>query len=248
VVSAELYDLIEESIRYSELTGGAFDVTYASVGRYYDYRQSQKPDNETIDDTIPAIDYHHLTLSKAEHSIYFQHEGVYVDLGGIAKGYAVDRGIAILEDRSIDQAMISAGGDSRILGDRKGEPWVVGVKHPRAVDNDDMVAILPLTDVSVSTSGDYERYFEQDGIRYHHIIDPDTGDSARDVTSVTILGAEAVMTDALSTSVFVLGLEKGLELINKMANIDAIIVDGDGRMFLSDSLASMSELKTAGAH
>lgn len=238
VVGKELFDLIALSLDWSERTQGAFDVTYASVGRYYDYRNNKKPASDEIADNIEGIDYRHISLNRADFSVKYLHDAVYVDLGGIAKGYAVDRGAQILRQAGITQAMVSAGGDSRIIGDRLGEPWVVGVRHPRKAGEN--VAVLPLIDASVSTSGDYERYFERDGVRYHHIIDPVTGDSAREVTSVTIIGADATTTDALSTSVFVMGIKRGLSLINGMTNIDAVIVGSDGRMYLSRSLLELS--------
>ncbi len=244
-VGEELYNLIDKSIAFSRLSGGAFDVTYASAGRFYDFRNGQRPSDDKLREAIAAINYRYLLMNERRHSIAFGHEGVYVDLGGIAKGYAVDHGIRILRQHGVDDAMVSAGGDSRIIGDRKGQPWVVGIRHPRAADAN--VAVLPLMDVSVSTSGDYERYFEQDGVRYHHIIDPVTGDSARELVSVTILGADATTTDALSTSVFVLGRAAGLALIDRLEGIDAILVDGAGEMYLSASISQMKGPETVAA-
>ncbi len=237
-VGEELYGLIESSLAFSVLTEGAFDITYASVGRYYDYREGRIPDDEVLAKTIHAINYRYIEMDAEDYSISYKIEGVYIDLGGIAKGYAVDRGIEILQTHGITQALVGAGGDSRFLGDRRGTPWVVGIRDPRR--ESEMVAVLPLMDVSVSTSGDYERYFEKDGVRYHHIINPQTGDSAREVRSVTILGAQAIKTDALSTSVFVMGVERGLKLINEMQEFDAIIVDGRGRLHFSDSLLELT--------
>lgn len=237
-VTPELFDVMWRSVEISQLTGGAFDVTFASAGRQYDYRKGIKPDAAALAQALPAIDYHHLQLDREHMTIRYLHPGVYVDLGGIAKGHAVDRAIALLQARGITQAMVAAGGDSRIIGDRRGKPWVVGVRDPRKEDEN--VAVLPLSDVAVSTSGDYERYFELDGVRYHHIIDPKTGDSARKVESVTILGDDATTTDALSTSVFVMGVEKGLELVNRLPGIDAIIVDGKGRLHFSQELLRLT--------
>ena len=238
IVGEELFKLIESSLAFSELTGGAFDITYASVGRYYDYRRGRVPDDETLAESIRAINYRHVVLDHENYAISYNVQGVYIDLGGIGKGYAVDRGIEILRAHGISQGLVGAGGDSRIIGDRHGEPWVVGIRDPRI--KSEMVAVLPLMDVSVSTSGDYERFFEKDGIRYHHIIDPQTGDSAREIRSVTILGVESTRTDALSTSVFVMGVERGLGLINKLQDVDAIIVDGSGRLHLSNSLLELT--------
>jgi thiamine biosynthesis lipoprotein len=236
-VSQEMFELLERSHRMSELTGGAFDVTYASVGRYYDYRQGKRPDQARIRRTVEAIDYRHVELDSSRSRVRYQHPEVYVDLGGIAKGYAVDRCIGLLRQAGVTEASVSAGGDSYILGDRRGQPWTVGIRDPR--DADAMTAVLPLMDTAVSTSGDYERFFEEDGVRYHHILDPATGRSARDAWSVTILGAEATFTDALSTSVFVLGPEKGLELVNRLPGVDAIVIDARGRMHYSRDLAAL---------
>ena len=237
-VSGELFDLLEKSRRVSELTGGAFDVTYASVGRYYDYRTGERPPDALFKQALEAIDYRYVELDPAHQRVCYAHPEVYVDLGGIAKGHAVDRAIELLLDAGIAQASVSAGGDSRIVGDRRGEPWNVGVRDPRREGA--MAVILPLLDTAVSTSGDYERYFEADGIRYHHILDPATGDSARNAWSVTILGPETTLTDALSTSVFVLGPEKGIALIDTLPGIDAIVIDAQGTLRYSADLSPLT--------
>ena len=237
-VSAELFELLEKSREVSQLTHGAFDITYASVGRYYDYREGTRSDDELLAAAIKAINYRYVELDAITRSVRFARPEVYVDLGGIAKGYAVDRCIGIMVGAGIEHGSVSAGGDSRILGDRRGQPWTVGIRDPR--HEGAMAAILPLTDTAVSTSGDYERFFERDGVRYHHILDPTTGDSARESWSVTILGPEATFTDALSTSVFVLGPEKGLELVNRLPEIDAIIIDAKGHLRYSAELAELA--------
>lgn len=235
--SDEMLDLLAKSQKVSDLTGGAFDITYASVGRYYDYRKGQRPDDELIEENLAAIDYQHVEIDWQKRAVRFRHPAVYIDLGGIAKGHAVDRCIALLAAAGVSEASVSAGGDSRIIGDRRGEPWNVGIADPRA--DGEITALLPLMDTAVSTSGDYERFYEDDGVRYHHILDPTTGDSARASMSVTILGPEATFTDALSTSVFVMGPDKGLDLINQLDGIDAIIVAADGQMRYSSDLEEL---------
>ena len=157
-----------------------------------------------------------------------------IDLGGIAKGYAVDNGIKILQTCGIQNALVSAGGDSRILGDKKGRPWVMGVRHPR--DKNKVVVSIPLSDSAISTSGDYERYFIEGDKRYHHIIKPSTGQSADLTWSASVLANNAVTSDALSTTLFVLGTEKALELINTLDDIEAIVIDTKGKMFYSSGL------------
>ena len=237
-VSDEMMNLINKAFQVSELTQGAFDITYASVGRYYDYRAGKAPDPETVQAAVQAINYRYVERDLENNRLRFRHPDVYIALGGIAKGHAVDRAMAILQRAGVTQASVSAGGDSLIVGDRGGKPWTVGIKHPREADK--MSAVLPLVDTAVSTSGDYERYFERDGVRYHHILDPATGQSATGAWSVTILGPEATLTDALSTSVFVLGPERGLALINQLPGIDAIIIDPQGQLLFSEELAQIS--------
>ena len=216
------------------MTGGAFDITYASAGHLYNYRRKIKPSAEALVEALPTIDYRYVILNKSDTSIAFRHDGVRVDLGGIAKGHAVDRAIGLLQARGIKQAIVSAGGDSRIVGDRHGRPWMVGVRDPRR--EKEMAAILPLSDTAVSTSGDYERYFELDGVRYHHIISPASGRPATGVRSVTVVGQDSTTMDALSTSVFVLGVQKGLSLVESLTDVEAVIIDDAGRMHYSSGL------------
>ena len=197
-VDKELFDLIKLSTHYSEITEGAFDITYASVGYLYDYPRHIHPTEEQIREKLPAVNWHNMLLDEAHHTVRFEHPGMRIDLGGIGKGYAVDRGIEILKARGIDRALVTAGGDSRIIGDRMGRPWLIAIRHP---DNPSKVVTrIPLADSAVSTSGDYERYFDEGGVRYHHIIDPRTGHSASKVRSATILAPTATQTDGMSNT------------------------------------------------
>ena len=235
VVSDELLELVKTSLHFSAITHGAFDVTFASVGFLYDFRKGVRPDPAHRRQAAALINYHNLLLDKKQRTIAYEKPGVRVDLGGIAKGHAVDRCIAILQRMGIKQALVTAGGDSRMIGDRwRGHPWNIGVRDPR--DAAKVVAVIPLENVAVSTSGDYERYFIENGVRYHHIINPKSGDSARGMHSATIIGPDATTTDALSTSVFVLGVDKGLALINSLPDIDAILVDPQGHLHYSNGL------------
>ncbi|ANO53196.1 hypothetical protein BA177_11940 [Woeseia oceani] len=233
-VGDELYELVVRSLDISVLTRGAFDITYDSVGQHYDFRAGEHPDEDTLRASLPKIDYRLVKPRASDRSIRFLAAGVRINLGGIAKGYAVERGVAILRQLGISNAIVTAGGDSRLLGDRRGQPWVVGIQNPRA--DDEVTLRIPLVDEAVSTSGDYERYFMEDGKRYHHIISPVTGEPANGVQSATIVGPDAVMTDALSTSVFVMGVDSGLRLIATLPDYEGIVIDADGRMFYSDGL------------
>lgn len=233
-VSTELFDLLSTSLEYSRLTQGAFDITYASVGYLYDFRERIHPDEEQIAEALPGIDYRHLLLDRKARTVKFARPGVRIDLGGIGKGHAVDRGIAVLQAHGIEHALVSAGGDSRILGDRFGNPWVVGIRHPDR--KDEVIARIPLEDAAISTSGDYERFFDESGVRYHHIIDPGTGHPANKVRSATIIGPTATRTDGLSKTAFVLGAERALAIYNGLEDIDAVLVTPDGRVLYTNGL------------
>ncbi len=234
LISQELFDLLQTSIEYSKLTGGAFDITYASVGFMYDFRQRVRPDEEQIQGALPGINYRHLVLDPKARTVKFAREGVRVDLGGIGKGHAVDKGIEVLLKRGVKHGLVTAGGDSRIIGDRFGNPWVVGIRHPDR--KDEVLARIPLEDAALSTSGDYERYFDENGVRYHHIIDPKTGHSASKVRSATIIGPTATRTDGLSKTAFVLGPDRAIEIYNQLEDIDAILVAPDGRVMYTKGL------------
>ncbi|MGB5539120.1 MAG: FAD:protein FMN transferase [Gammaproteobacteria bacterium] len=238
IVSNELFSLIEQALRYSDITHGAFDITYASAGQYYDYRSGRKPDDQQLAEALTAISYRHVILDKTHSSVRFTQPGVRIDLGGIAKGYAVDRCIAMLQAAGVGNALVTAGGDTRVIGRHWEHPWMIGVRDPRKRDG--IITRIPLEDAAISTSGDYERYFDQDGVRYHHILNPGTGDSPREVYSTTIIGTNATHTDALSTSVFVLGVTKGLALINTLPDTEAIIIDNQGKMHYSDGLEQLT--------
>ncbi|MFL6605109.1 MAG: FAD:protein FMN transferase [Steroidobacteraceae bacterium] len=234
-VDAELFDLIKLSTHYSVITEGAFDITYASVGHLYDYPHHVKPTEEQIKAALPGVNWRNMLLDPVHHTVRFERPGMRIDLGGIGKGYAVDRGIAILQARGFQHALVTAGGDSRIIGDRMGRPWVIGIRNPD--DKDQVVTRIPIVNSAMSTSGDYERFFDEGGVRYHHIIDPRTGHSASKVRSATILGPTATETDGMSKTAFVLGPEKALEIINRMPQYDAIFVTPEGKVLYSNGLA-----------
>ncbi len=231
-ISAELAHLIDRSLYFSEISQGAFDITYASVGYAYDFRNRRKPSDQAVALRLDAIDYRHISLQGQK--LQFLHRDVRIDLGGIAKGYAVDRAIDITRSCGIKQAMISAGGDSRIIGNKRGRPWIIGIQHPRKPD--EVVLVLPLSDTAISTSGDYERFYIENGKRVHHIINPSTGRSAQASWSATVTGADAMTTDALSTTIFVLGAIQGMALIETLDGIDAIIIDSNGKLHYSSGL------------
>ena len=239
ITTAEIVEVVDRALYYSRLSDGAFDISFASVGQYYDYREGKSPDAIQVEQSKADINFRAIQLSVAARSISFDKPALQIDLGGIAKGYAVDRAIGILLSRGIISAVVAAGGDTRILGDLGDRPRTIGIRHPRK--EDEFVVMIPLDNTAISTSGDYERFFIKDGVRVHHILDPDTGQSSTGVQSVSVLSPLGIDSDALSTTTFVLGLKRGLALINSLPGVDAIIIDGEGKLHYSADLLLQSK-------
>ncbi len=233
-LSSEMFHLLTRAEHFAKLSDGAFDISYAAVGRLYDYRLRTRPTAEALATARAAVGWRNVVLNDRVQTVRFALPGMCIDLGGFAKGYAVDNAAAILRQYGIAHANVSAGGDSRVMGDRRGRPWTIGIRDPRQAN--EVVALLPLEDTSISTSGDYERFFDEDGTRFHHLIDPATGASPNAVRSVTILGEDGLTTEAFSKCVFVLGVEKGMRLIEAQQNVDAVVVDAAGTLHYSCGL------------
>ena len=249
-ISEEMYRLLTTALYFGSITDGAFDISFASAGHLYDYRAAERPTEAALAKSLLSVGYQHIELKnnmvklaerQSPYTIRFLKPNMRIDLGGIAKGYAVDQSIELLRSHGVEAGLVSAGGDSRMMGNRginkaNGEvlPWVIGIIHPR--DKDKQAFRLPLSDTALSTSGDYERYFIEGEQRFHHIIHPSTGASVSGVVSATVIGPESVRCDALSTSVFVLGVGRGLQLINQLENYDAILIDSAGKVHYSAGL------------
>ena len=236
VIGDELFRLVERSLELSVASEGAFDITYDSVGYLYDFRAHKRPTDAQIAARLPAVDYRHVVLDRARRTIFFTTQGVRINLGGIAKGYTVELAAAMLRARGVEHAILNAGGDTRVIGDRRGQPWIVGIRHPRVAD--EVVTRLPLVDEAISTAGDYERYFEENGRRYHHIINPATGRPTEGILTVTVIGPDGTLTDGLDTAIFVLGVERGLALIESYPDYETIIVDATGKVSYSKGLTA----------
>jgi FAD:protein FMN transferase len=235
--SAELFGLLQRSIEVSKITHGAFDITFDSLGFLYDYRERLKPTEGQIKELLPKINYRHLILDPAGRTVQFSVPGTRINLGGIAKGYSVERVIGMLRTAGVTNALATAGGDTRLLGDRRGQPWIVGIRNPD--DASGWVTRLALQDEAISTSGDYERFFIENGVRYHHILNPRTGKSPSGVRSVSIIGPDATMTDGLS-KVFVLGPEKAIATIESVPGYDVVVIDNRHRVRMSKGLSGLA--------
>jgi thiamine biosynthesis lipoprotein len=235
-VSEETYKVVERAHHFSEISGGAFDVTFNALWGVWDFKKKPPtlPDPEEIKKRLPLINYRNVAFSPKERTIFLKKKGMKIGLGGIAKGYTVDRICTLLEKNGLKNYIVVGGGDMRVSGSRGKVPWKLAVQHPR---KDGYLYLLDITNVAVSTSGDYERYFTLNGKRYHHIIDPKTGYPTRSVCSVTVINphAHSMDADAMSTSVFVLGVEQGLKLL-KQEKMEGIIVDENLRSTMTEGL------------
>jgi thiamine biosynthesis lipoprotein len=236
-VSRELFSVIQRSVLFSELTEGAFDISFASVGKLWNFRAATVPTSEAVKAQLPFVNYRKIQLNEQDSSVFLPFSQMEIGLGGIGKGYAMDRAMAVLVAHGVQNAMVMAGGDMLIKGTNGDQMWRVGLRDPDKEGG--ILAVLPLEDQAVSTSGDYERFFIKDGVRYHHILDTKTGYPARLCRSVTVLAQDATTSDALTKGVFILGPKRGLELIQRLGGVEAIIIDDRGKMYLSSGLAGL---------
>lgn len=234
-------EVIKKAQQVAELSNGAFDVTIGPVVKSWGIgTENQRiPSAEELHKMLPAINYKDLEFD--DHAAYLKNPGQQVDLGGIAKGYAGDEVIQIYKKNGIKSAYINLGGNVMTLGGKPdGSPWTVGIRNPRieeAKDGQQILGSITVRDKAVVTAGDGERYFIQDGIRYHHIIDPHTGYPAQsNLMSVTLVTDSSFDADALDTAVFILGLERGMDLIEKYGGIEAIFITTDRKIIVTDGL------------
>ncbi len=226
----EIIYLLKESNKYSELSNGSFDITVQPILDLYTKSfevNKRAPTEKEINDTLSLIDYKGIVIKSNDIRI---RKNMKITLGGIAKGYAIDKAIEALEKNGIKHALVNAGGDMRAIGKKGMEDWSIALRNPR--DKEDYITIIKLDNNSVATSGDYERYFDSEK-KFHHIVDPRTGYSATDLISVTIIAGTALEADALATSVFVLGPEKGLELVESLDNVEGLLITKDREIIKS---------------
>jgi thiamine biosynthesis lipoprotein len=232
VVSPETLEVVERALYFSRLSGGAFDITIGPVFRLWNFREGKIPEGKSLQENLEKVDYRKIKVDRIKSSVYLESQGMVLDLGAIAKGYAVDRASAALRKDGIENFLVAAGGDITVRGVKEnGVPWTIGIQHPRLPS--ELVAKLRPAQAAVSTSGDYKKFFFQGGERYHHILTPSTGLPARECQSVTIMAASSMDADALATSVFVLGPKQGFALLERLPDVHAIIVDRRGSVLLS---------------
>ena len=245
-VSSDTMSVLEMAQQASEWTGGKFDVTFGVLSGLWKFDHDQDgtvPDMREVRGRLALIDYRRLKLERVQGTAFLERAGMRVNLGGIGKGYAIDRGVAILRSRGFHDFLIQAGGDMYAAGHRDGQPWRIGIQDPRG-SGGRAFARVAVSDSTVSTSGDYERAFVKDGVRYHHIIDPATGEPARGCRSTTVLTGQAVVADALSKSVFLLGVDRGMALFERL-HVEAVVVTTKNEVLVTPGLKGRLELVSA---
>ncbi len=228
-VPIELAQIIDRGLAIGEQSSGAFDITFAGVGKLWKFKGENQivPTNAALVQALKNVGYQRVRVDLNANTVDLPAD-MRIGLGGIAKGYGVDRAMKILMQFGIKHGIVNAGGDMKILGKQRDAPWEVAIKHPR--DSQRAIAILRVSNTCVVTSGDYERFFERDGKRYHHILDPRTGRPATGCISATVIAPNAEHADSLATALCVLGPELGLQLIESLPRMDAIVVDMQGQV------------------
>ena len=242
-VSRETIEVLTLAHQASELTHGKFDITFGVLTDIWRFDHDQDnivPGRDLIEPRLKRIDYTAVDVDSTAQTAFINRPGMRIHLGGIGKGYAIDRAIAILEDQGFANFLIQSGGDLYVGGTDNGKPWKLGVADPRG--NHDPFATLQIRDGTFSTSGDYERSFMKDGKRYHHLIDPDFGEPSRECRSVTIVANRAVVADYLSTGVFLMGPRNGMALIETLPDVEGVIVTAENEVLVSSGLKGRIEL------
>lgn len=236
-VSEELFQLIQRALKISKLTNGAFDISYASMDKvwFFDGSMTEMPTKEAIKSSVEKVGYQNIILDAIEQSIFLKLEGMKIGFGAIGKGYAADKAKALLQEKGLVSGIINASGDLNTWGKQpNGEDWLVAIVNP--LNKDKVFSWMPVYNSAVVTSGNYEKYVKFNDVLYTHIIDPRTGYPATGILSVTIFTKTAELADALATSIFVMGVETGLDFINQLKGVECIIVDKHNTIITSTNI------------
>ena len=238
VVSIELYNLIKRSLSLSKLTDGAFDISYASMDKIWKFDGSMKkmPTSEAILKSVEKVGYKNIILNPAIHSVFLKNKGMKIGFGAIGKGYAADKAKDLLRSKGISGGIINASGDLNAWGTQaNGNDWLVAITNP--LNKKKVFSWMPVKNAAVVTSGNYENYVEFDNKKYTHIIDPRSGYPCFGIQSVTIFTSNAEIADALSTSVFVMGIDVGLHFINQLKKVECVIIDSENQIHKSNNIS-----------
>ena len=237
-VSIETVGLIERSIKISKITQGAFDITYGSIDKKlwnFDEKMTALPDKETAKKMVRLINYRNIIIDKKESTVFLKEKGMRIGFGGIGKGYAAEMAKKVMRSMGVTSGIVNASGDLTTWGTQPdGKPWTIGIANPNAAQQ--VFSYLNLSDMAVATSGNYEKYIMIGGKKYSHTIHPKTGLPVTGIKSVTIITPNAEIADAMATPVTIMGIEAGLDMINQINSIEAIIIDDDNRMYKSKNI------------
>ncbi len=239
-VPQELADMIRRGIHWGEVSHGAFDITWRSMGNIWHFDEDFVPPTpEEVAEARARVDYRKIKIDGNRVSLP---KDVAIGLGGIAKGYSINRAGTVIRDAGFDEFLVNGGGDVLTSGEKGTRPWKIGIRDPRGAQ-DELIARIQISDGAVVTSGDYERFRIVNGVRYHHIIDPRTGYPADKCQSVTVVAPDAETADVLATTVFVLGPDAGLRLVSTLQNVQAFVVGSNGRYYMTDDFRSVAEFR-----
>lgn len=237
-VDKEVFDLIQRSLRISDLTQGAFDITYGSIDKRFwnfDTSMTELPDPVTAKQSVRLINYRNVILNENDCTVFLKEKGMCIGFGGIGKGYAADKAKYILQQNGVESGIVNASGDLSVWGKQPGgKPWTIGIADPYTKITP--FSYLDISNMAVATSGNYEKYAVINGKKYSHTIDPKTGFPVEGIKSVTIITLNAELADAMATPVMVMGIKAGLNLINQMKNIACIIIDDNDALYTSSNI------------
>lgn len=237
-VSHDTFDIIDKALKMGRQTGGAFDITIGPLMDIWNFNSRNHTDIPAGNALVYAqhlVNYNNVQVNSQNETVKLLYPGMKMDLGGVGKGYAISKARSLLVEKGVKNAIISAGSSIMVIGDNGGKHWKIGIKDPRRPD--EIVGVVTLTGgESLSTSGDYENYFEIGGKRFHHLLDPSTGMPANECRSVTIISNDATQADMLSTAVFVMGPQRGLAFVNSFKDVKAVIIDREGKVITSPGL------------
>ncbi len=237
-VSSETFELIERSVRISRLTQGAFDITYGSIDKRlwnFDVGMTELPDKETAKKMVRLINYRNIFLDGKRRTVFLKEKGMRIGFGGIGKGYAAEQAKKIMQAMGVKNGIVNASGDLAVWGYQPdGSPWTIGIVDPNMRDR--VFSYMKVTDMAIATSGNYEKYATVGGKRYSHTINPRTGLPVTGIKSVTILCPNAEFADAIATPVMIMGARAGLDLIDQLKDVEAIVIDDDDCIYRSANL------------
>lgn len=232
-VRPETVEVLRKALYVAALSGGAFNPAVGALAGVWGLsgEKGVVPSREEVEKLLPLADYHYIVLKEHDRKAGLERKGMAINLGGVAKGYIVDKAAFAMRKAGVTRGIIHAGGDMTVFQKEKGKPFIIGIKDPR--EEEKLLGEAYVYNGAVATSGDYERFFMKDGVRYHHILDPKTGFPARGTRGVTLIARDPTVADALSTAVFVLGPEKGMKIIEGLDGVEGVIVGEDGKVHLS---------------